>query len=125
MTTNSATILLIDDEDEMREALAEVLEDEGHIVAQAREGKMGLEYLRSNPHPKLILLDFMMPVMNGEEFCAHLNQDPNLNSLPVVLVTAASIAAKTLETMKVSGLVHKPIRIEDFLNLVKKYCSYN
>jgi adenylate cyclase len=114
-------ILLIDDEDDMRTALVEFLEDEGYSVDQAKDGRMGLEYLRSHPHPDLILLDFMMPIMGGEEFCLNLNNDSKLRSIPVALVSAASITEEKLEAMKVVAFIPKPIQISEFLDLVGKY----
>jgi len=118
--TEGVEILIIDDEIDMGLALVELLEDEGYKVAEAKNGKMGLEYLSNNPGPKLILLDYMMPEMTGAEFCEALNRNPIWKEVPVALVSAASISSEQTAKMKISAFVEKPLDIEKFLVLVAK-----
>lgn len=116
-------ILIIDDEMDMRIALVEFLEDEGFSVAQAVNGKIGLETLRTQAHPKLILVDYMMPVMNGEEFCLRCKNDQLLKSIPIALLSAASVPTNKIEKMQVVEVIEKPIDLKWFLDFVAKYCS--
>jgi CheY-like chemotaxis protein len=120
--SNAKEILIIDDENDIRSALIEFLEDEGYTLAQAANGKAGLDYLRSNPHPKLILVDYMMPVMGGEEFCLVCKNDEQLKTIPVALLSAACVADNKLQEMHLSGVIEKPIDIEKFLVFVDRYC---
>ncbi len=119
---NAKEILIIDDENDIRSALIEFLEDEGYTLAQAANGQAGLEYLRSNPHPKLILVDYMMPVMGGEEFCLACKNDGQLKELPIALLSAAYVSDIKLREMHVAGVIEKPIDIEKFLTFIARYC---
>jgi CheY-like chemotaxis protein len=84
------SILLVDDEFSIVEALAEVLQWEGYSVRTAPNGQRALEELARAP-PALILLDFMMPVMDGLQALAKIRADPALQKIPVVLMTAAAL----------------------------------
>ena len=84
----SFTILLVEDDFDVREALAETLRDEGYAVECAVDGVQALDYLRGGGRPGLILLDLMMPRMSGSEFRMVQKVDPQLADLPVVLISA-------------------------------------
>jgi CheY-like chemotaxis protein len=118
-------ILLIDDEADMRIALAELLEDEGYTVCQAKDGKKGLQFLQDNPKPKLILLDYMMPEMGGAEFCEKLRLNSQWASIPVALVSAATLSKEKRASMGLAAFIEKPIQIEKFLAIVEQYCKEN
>ena len=118
-------ILLIDDEADMRIALAELLEDEGYTVGQAMDGKKGLQFLQDNPKPKLILLDYMMPEMGGAEFCEKMRANPQWASIPVAIVSAATLSKEKMSIMSVIAFIEKPIQIEKFLAVVEKFCKDN
>src|SRR4051812_14627619 len=84
-------ILVVEDDDDIRETIREVLSDEGYHVHTAPNGRAGLDWLHDqdhHPRPNLILLDLMMPVMNGFEFLQALRQDAALKGIPVVVVSA-------------------------------------
>ena len=81
------TILVVDDHEEIREALAEILEEEGHEVLQAVDGLDALEVIASS-HPDVVLLDIAMPGMDGLETLRRLKDQPESSSLPVIMVTA-------------------------------------
>lgn len=83
----SNEILVIDDDEGIREALQLTLEMEGYTVFTAANGKVGLEFL-SSQMPRLILLDLMMPVMNGWAFLEAVEKDPVLATIPIVVMTA-------------------------------------
>jgi CheY-like chemotaxis protein len=81
-------VLLVEDDHDLRTALAEVLDDEGYDVWQAENGREALEALRARP-ASVVLLDLMMPVMSGWEFLAALRRDPGFHRVRVVVVTAS------------------------------------
>ena len=81
------TILVVDDHEEIREALAEILEEEGHNILQAADGFQALEIV-SHSRPDVILLDIAMPGMDGLETLRRLKDQPESSNLPVIMVTA-------------------------------------
>ncbi|WP_409477814.1 response regulator [Pseudobdellovibrio sp. HCB154] len=119
----TSDVLLIDDEPDLRECIAELLESEGYTVKQAENGKTGLEILKSGHTPKVIVLDYMMPVMDGKTFCEHAIKDQLISAIPIILLTAANVPAEMAADMKVASQLEKPIDIEKFLNAVKTYLS--
>lgn len=114
-------ILLVEDEAELREVLVELLQEEGHRVVQAENGKVALEYLRSHPAPDLVLLDFMMPIMDGKKFCEEREKDDVIRLIPVALLTAATISKDTIDKMQVSTVLTKPIEMDTFFKTIKQY----
>jgi two-component system response regulator CpxR len=82
------TVLVVDDDDAIREVIAEVLRDEGYDVACAGNGEQALTELRRERHPDLMLLDLMMPVMSGWELLELLQSNDDLSQIPVVVVSA-------------------------------------
>src|SRR5262249_61158408 len=87
MTNREATVLVVDDDPAMRDALEALLGMEDYRVLLARTGEEGIRLARSL-QPDLVLLDVMMPTMNGYEVCRILRQDHDLSQLPIVMVTA-------------------------------------
>lgn len=110
-------ILLIEDDFDLRETLSSLLQSEGYLTETAANGKEALDYLISNAHPHLILVDNNMPVMDGIEFLAQKNQKTEIASIPVIAVSAM------IEPMKgLKGLVAhvaKPIDLDELLKLIK------
>jgi CheY-like chemotaxis protein len=111
------TILLIDDDEYVVEALGELLDRKGYRVAIAGDGQQALEYLRTNLLPSLILLDLMMPRMDGWEFLNQRARHEHLSSIPVVITSAA----ETNEGMNVAAIVRKPWNIEDLLKVINEH----
>lgn len=104
-----ARILVVDDEAFIRMYLEEVLAEEGHEVRTAPEGRAALALLRDGGlPPHLILLDLMMPGMNGWEFRAEQVRDPVLAAIPVVLLSGAGDVQAEARRMGVQGYVTKP-----------------
>ena len=112
--------MIIEDDMAIREALRDVLEMEGYKIYSAANGKEGLAYLPMMTGPCLILLDLMMPVMNGWEVAAALRDDTILATIPVVVVTAYPAKAKEVQAR---SIIRKPIDLEVLLNIVSKYCD--
>ena len=116
-----ATILLVEDNEDIREMMSVALELGGYQVLAAPDGRAALEVLRHSPPPSLILLDLMMPVMNGWEVCQALKGDPRLSNIPVVVVSA--VAGEVAERLPGARLVPKPIDLDYLLNVVDQQCA--
>jgi CheY-like chemotaxis protein len=106
----------------MRTSLWHFLSDEGFHVHTAKNGQDALTRLREIEPPSLILLDLMMPVMDGNQFLAERRRDAALFSIPVVIMSAWTRDWKG-ETLGVDAVVTKPVRPEDLLKLVERYCD--
>lgn len=115
-------VLVVEDDEDIRDVLVEVLEDEHYTVRAARNGAEALDALRS-ARPALILLDLTMPVMNGEEFRTRQLADPALASIPTVVMTAADRIQERTASMGVVGALPKPIKLEDLLAAVARYAK--
>jgi CheY-like chemotaxis protein len=116
-------ILLIDDDLSIRTVLAEILEDEGYHVTSAANGQEALQYLQQqHTVPCLILLDLMMPIMNGWDFRRAQQQDPQLASIPVVVISADNSVPQKAASLGARGYLAKPIAIERLIALVSQYC---
>jgi CheY-like chemotaxis protein len=121
MPHRSRHILIIDDDQAIRDSLKMVLELEGYAVATAANGRDGLRELETSPkEPCLIVVDLMMPIMNGWEFLDAIGQDPRLRCLPVLILTAHNERARPLPQRPI---LRKPIDSERFLKLVRTNCG--
>lgn len=108
-------ILLVDDDVGSRMALANVLRDEGFIVDAVEDGSAALEHLRASPPPRLIVLDLMMPGMDGWDLRHEQKRDPKLAHIPVIAVSAAG------KLPDADAQFRKPLDLEKFLAAVKQY----
>jgi two-component system chemotaxis response regulator CheY len=119
-----AGILVVDDDDGIRSALAQALEEEGFLVSTAAHGAEALDYLRTaGVMPCLILLDIMMPVLDGRGFLQLKRVDARLADIPVVVVTADGRALQDRAALDVQAVLMKPISLEVLLETVSQYCS--
>jgi CheY-like chemotaxis protein len=111
MTAPPLNILLVDDDEDIRDALGELLRDEGFSVATAQNGLEAINWLRESPSVScVVLLDLMMPVMDGNEFLRVKQADPALSPLPVVVISASK-GRLSLDMPGVVAVVAKPIEI--------------
>jgi CheY-like chemotaxis protein len=117
----SRTILVVEDDEAIRDSLREALESDGYQVFTAEDGKLGLEMLDNMPRPCLILLDLMMPVMNGWQFLEKMKEDTSLATIPVVAVTASGERGKTAPA---DMLIKKPVDLDTLLSVIEKYCPH-
>jgi len=116
------SILIVEDDDDVRECLAVFLEGEGYRVVEAEDGQQALVRLRSAPDFCLILLDLFMPVMNGWAFRAEQLRDPALATIPVIVISAdAGTPQKATALGAVDSMV-KPIEFDRLLQAVTSYC---
>jgi CheY-like chemotaxis protein len=116
------SILVVEDDEDVRGALAAFLEGEGYRVVEAADGQQALERLRTPGSFCLILLDLFMPVMNGWAFRAEQLRDPELASIPVVVFSADAGTPQKAEQLGAAGHVVKPIDFERLLALVGQHC---
>jgi len=117
------SVLVVEDDFFIRTSIVQILSEEGYEVAEAANGKDALEYLSlTNRRPSVIILDLMMPVMDGWQFRSAQMNDPALNKIPVVVVTADGNARVKAKQMNAEGWVKKPIEIDSLLKAVND-CS--
>lgn len=115
-------IMVVDDEEALRELLKAIMEEEGYEVVTAEDGNDCLQKLKT-ARPELILLDMMMPGMSGREVCERIRKDPKIKDLKIAFLTVArfSEAGKgTLKEMKVLDYITKPFDNKDLIKKVKK-----
>ena len=114
------TILLVDDDEGIREALTETLVDEGFSVQAARNGLEAVDWLRKHAEiPYVVLLDLMMPVMDGRAFLRYRQDDPVLSKVPVVVISADDGYAKVAQTHQVNDCIPKPIELPRLLAAIQ------
>jgi CheY-like chemotaxis protein len=113
-------VLLVEDDLDIAEAILDVLMDEGYEVAHATNGREALELLHSQPRPAVILLDLMMPEMDGSQFRAEQLRDPALSSIPVVVLSADRLVAQKAHELGVWGYVTKPLQPEQLVSIVEQ-----
>ena len=124
MTHTVHAILIVDDDDDIRELLAEFLEDEGYQVTTARNGLDALGKLRAgSAHPCLILLDLMMPVMNGFQFLEAFRSDPALSPIPVAVVSAHGGLGAAVRAAIAAPIFTKPLALPALLEMVGRLCQ--
>jgi CheY-like chemotaxis protein len=116
-------ILLVEDDTSSAEAMRDLLEMAGHSVDCARNGREALETLRTEPSYCLILLDVMMPVMNGYEFRDEQLKDPRLASIPVIVLTADGRAREKARRLRSTQFFQKPFSPQVLLSAIEQHCA--
>ncbi len=113
-------VMVVEDEQESREYLAQLLKLEGFNVRAFSNGAEALDYLNGSEAPCLVILDIRMPVMSGTQMRAAMLRDPKLKKIPVVVVTAFEPpAAASLAALRV---FRKPLDFDALLGTVREYC---
>jgi CheY-like chemotaxis protein len=113
-------ILIVEDSDDLRDAIAELLIEEGYEAVTASDGSEGLTKLWSGP-PDLIITDFMMPCMDGVEFLRRVRADPAMCGIPAILMTAVgrAMAERLLGEAGVAALaLDKPLDVDELLDTI-------
>ena len=116
----SATVLIVEDDNDTREMLGRFLELEGYKVETAENGKRALERLGSGVGACVILLDLMMPVMDGWQFRQEQIRDASLADIPVIVVSAAG--RERLEKIQADAYLSKPVDLDELLGCVTQFC---
>ncbi len=114
-------ILLVEDDDELRSALFDMLTAQGYLVHTAANGLEALSRARE-VRPVMIVLDLMMPVMDGVKFLEHRSADPTLGAVPVVVLTAQIDKASEIAD-QVLAVLSKPIHLGRLLGLIRQACD--
>lgn len=112
------TVLLVEDDGDIRDVLQDLLEDEGFDVVPAGNGHQALEYLRlsHSARPHLVLLDLMMPIVDGLQVLAAMRSEAGLADIPVIVVSAAPQPEKPAGAI---AFVRKPVSPEALVELVR------
>src|SRR5919206_4825152 len=118
--TDKGEVMVVEDDFAIRETLRELLEDEGYRVVWAANGREALQRLKERA-PRLILLDLMMPVMDGWEFRTAQQRDPELARIPVVIISADHALEHKVSALAVDGWLAKPFELATLLETVNRY----
>ena len=121
--TDRCHVLVVDDDIEIRESLVEVLEERGFHTISAANGAQALDQLHAGTRPELILLDMMMPVMDGATFREQQRREPELATIPVVLISAYQDLEERAERLCADATLRKPISFRDLIETVRRFCS--
>jgi CheY-like chemotaxis protein len=116
------SIMIVEDDADIRDTLKQVLELDGFDVITARNGKEAIDLLRGREGPCLIFLDLMMPVMSGWEFLQVKKANNVLAQIPVVISSASGDAARTAER-DADRLLRKPIELNTVLKIAHDFCD--
>lgn len=117
-------LLLVEDDRALQESLCELLEDAGFQVVCADNGRQALDYLQDGPRPCVVLLDLMMPVMNGWEFREEQVRDAKLSDIPVVILSADGRAEMKARMLGAEGWLRKPIEMSRLFRMLERFgCS--
>jgi CheY-like chemotaxis protein len=115
-------VMVVEDDYAIRETLRELLEEEGYRVTQAANGAEALARLRdTDGPPSLILLDLMMPVMDGWEFRHAIADDPRLSEIPVIVISADHSLDTKVSSLHVQGWLAKPFELDQLLATIGRY----
>ncbi len=114
------TILIVEDDAATREALGLILVAEGFGVLGAANGEEALGLLRSGPHPDLILLDLMMPIMDGWQFRRAQVGDSTLSAIPVVVLSADGNVQQKATALRAAGYLQKPVDVGNLLEAIQR-----
>lgn len=114
-------ILVVEDDTSIRELLVELLESEGYQVASAINGLEGLKYLQSSGNPDLILIDLMMPVMDGYSFRTEQLKNPEWSKIPTVVMSAEANAKEKMKNFSITAFLSKPVELDTILKTVSRY----
>jgi CheY-like chemotaxis protein len=113
------SVLIIEDDDGVRDSLAAILREEGHLVEAVGNGSEAMSRLQRRPLPTLILLDLMMPGMDGIDFRQRQLGDAELRKIPVVIISARPDVARQAARLHVDAFLRKPMSFEELIHVVQ------
>jgi len=119
-SASQCPVLIVEDDEDLREMMAQLLTLEGYQAAAVANGREALEYLHDSEKPHVILLDLMMPVMDGWEFRRKQQADPSLAPVPVIVLSALDQARAS--NLEADAFLKKPLDFDRLLALVRAYC---
>jgi CheY-like chemotaxis protein len=115
----SSTILIVDDDEGVQQSLANLLRDEGYQVETVNDGRAALHRLEAGPRPSVILLDLMMPLMDGIEFRSRQLSDSRIANIPIIVMSASPTARRTAERLAAADCLPKPMSFDDLIRAVQ------
>jgi CheY-like chemotaxis protein len=118
---SSGYILIVEDDDDIREALSQILELEGYAVREAANGREALDISAREQVPSLILLDLMMPIMDGWQFRSEQMKDPALAKVPVIVISADAGVHEKVASFGAASVLPKPISLDRLLRAVEMF----
>lgn len=114
-------ILVVEDDTSIRELLVELLESEGYAVSSAVNGLEGLKILQTDGSPDLILIDLMMPVMDGYSFRTEQLKNTEWSKIPTVVMSAEANAKEKMKNFNITAFLSKPVELETILKTVARF----
>ena len=121
---SARVVLVVEDDIDIRETVIDALLDEGYTAVGAVDGVAALQQLRRMESPPgLILLDLMMPRMNGMEFCAEKNADPRWSAVPVVILSADAQAVQRAKLCGAADCLRKPVKLDMLYATVSRFVA--
>lgn len=115
-------VLVVDDDVDIRQFVQTALEEAGHRVVSAPSGASALEFLHDGMAPSAVLLDLMMPGVNGLETVQTMRTDERLAAIPVALLTAYPSLAREASSMDGLEIITKPVDVEELVGFADRYC---
>jgi CheY-like chemotaxis protein len=126
MSDSGACVLLVEDDDDIREVIQDALERRGYLITAVEDGREALDHLEATPvKPSLILLDMTMPTMSGWEFLQEQAKHPSFAAIPVVVLSAVANLDKQAQSKQWAGILTKPVSLEKLLSTVARFCETN
>ena len=120
-------ILVVDDEPDIRRILLIMLEHQGYRVHEAINGRRAVEYIRENPDTDLILMDIMMPAMDGYQAARAIRGSgkKDAETIPIIAMTANAFAEDKRKTMEAGMDAHlsKPLNVQELMDTIRKFCA--
>ncbi len=116
------SVLLVEDDRELHEAMTAILDAEGYRVVGAFDGQEAIDRLREGVRPSVILLDLMLPVKDGRQFRAEQLADARLAAIPVIAYSGDARVAEAARTLRVEHWFQKPVNFGAMLEAVAGYC---
>jgi CheY-like chemotaxis protein len=117
------TILIVDDDAAIRKLLTVFLTHNGYTAVPVSHGLAALDHLQDEPRPELILLDMIMPVMDGAAFRRTQQDDARLANIPVIVISGAENISAQASTLSADAYLPKPFDFDALLRLVEQYCG--
>jgi CheY-like chemotaxis protein len=117
------TVLVVEDDKDVREIVCDILEDEGYRAVAAADGHEAMERLRDGTKPCLILLDLTMPRVDGWTFRDWQRKTPSYSDIPVVVLSAARNISAEARKLSAAGYVEKPVAMDALLKVVEAHCQ--
>ena len=124
MPTADHNILVVEDDSTLRNAMGDLLGEEGISATRAENGQVGLDLLRAGARPCLVLLDLQMPLVDGFTFRRRQLEDPRIAGIPVVVMTGQPGRAQEAERLGVALTMSKPVASSRVLGVVAQYCAH-